>query len=380
MGKRILVGILLLGALIIFALGTFYIEDWGLTFQKGYSVGTRFESAEALEEGDNVTIAGVKIGKVKKLDVSSEPGEKLPVKALLWVREEVVIRADDIPEVRTKSIFGGKFIAIVKGDPSARALKDGEMMKDGVSAPDIPEVIASANSAITKAETAIVNLTEISDKMKKGEGTVGKLLMEEGAYDELMAAAGDAKVAFKAVKELVAEVREGKGVLTALLKDEKMAQDFKKVAGDASTIAEDGKALVKDLRTTMSDVREGKGTVGKLFKSDELYEDLKSLAKEASEGIKGLKDVADKVSKGEGAIAKLLNSDEAYKSLMVSLENVKEMTNDFAKGNGTLPKLMRDDKLHKQIELAVKGIQEAIEDMREQSPIVTFTGVVFGAF
>lgn len=384
---KILVGLLLIGALIIFAVGTFYIKDWGLQLRKGYEVTARFKSAENLADGDNVTISGVKVGKVKQMDIDSTAGAEYPVIATFWVRGDVKLRADDQPEIRTESVFGGKYVAIVRGDPKANQLADGSQLRNGVVTPDIPEVIAEMKSTLARTHKAIDNITEITDRLKEGKGTIGKLLTDEAAYNELTSAAKDAKAAFKNIDDLTNEIRNGKGLATTILKDEELAKDVKSMAKDISTVAKDAqgvvgdaKAFMKDLREITRDMKDGKGTIGKLLKSDELYKDVKSLAEQASSGMKSLQDVADKISKGEGTVGKLVNSDDAYKSLMASLDNVKKITADFADAKGTLPKLIHDDKLYVQLERAVKGLQEAIQDYREQSPIVTFTGVVFGAF
>jgi phospholipid/cholesterol/gamma-HCH transport system substrate-binding protein len=373
MGTKIVVGLFLLGALVVFGIGTFYVEDWGLALQEGRVLRARFKSAENISEGNAVSIQGVRVGKVKTVSVSSEPGTEYPVEIDLWVRADVEVRADDSPTITVESIFGGKYVSIVRGDPKAAPLKEGDFMKAGEVAPDIPELIVEAKAALegfekplAEADKAIRNLTEITDQIRKGEGTVGKLIYDEKAYKDLAAAAEDAREAFKQVAELSREAREGKGLLGKLMKDEKLSEDV-------SALVENARKASENLAAITADVREGKGTAGKLFSDDALY-------KEASETLKSLREVTDKIARGEGTIGKLVQDPEAYKSLMASLENIENFTTELREGKGTVGKLVRDDELYEQLRLAVKGLQEAIQDYREQSPIITFTGVVFGAF
>ena len=80
--KRILVGLLLLGALIIFAVGTFYIEDWGLAMQEGYSTAT----AEMREMGFG---AGMGLPNIKKnadeLKIESAVGKGTKLQMTIFI-------------------------------------------------------------------------------------------------------------------------------------------------------------------------------------------------------------------------------------------------------------------------------------------------------
>ncbi|MDP6107586.1 MAG: MlaD family protein, partial [Candidatus Brocadiia bacterium] len=126
MGRKILVGLLLLGALIIFAMATFYIEDWERIIRPGgYTLLATFESAQGLVKGDEVQIAGVPVGRVQSLEVDATGTTTLPVKATLWIREGVEIREGAMAAVEVKSVFGGAFLTIIPGNRTASKLEPG---------------------------------------------------------------------------------------------------------------------------------------------------------------------------------------------------------------------------------------------------------------
>ncbi len=157
MGRKILVGMLLLGALLVFALGTFYIENLqyyfqALTGKKGYHLIARFETAQNLDEGDVVRLLGVEVGRVQDLSVEEGPVPK-PVTAVLWIEEGVKVRADDLAYIETPGIFGGSYMAIGRGDPNAPVLHDSEEITNTRVQPTISQVIAKADTTLDDAGT-----------------------------------------------------------------------------------------------------------------------------------------------------------------------------------------------------------------------------------
>jgi hypothetical protein len=60
--------------------------------------------------------------------------------------------------------------------------------------------------------------------------------------------------------------------------------------------------------------------------------------------------------------------------------NLKEVSDRLAGGEGTLVKLMTDDKLYEQLTQIAEDLQGMLDTYREQSPVISFAGAVFGAF
>jgi hypothetical protein len=56
------------------------------------------------------------------------------------------------------------------------------------------------------------------------------------------------------------------------------------------------------------------------------------------------------------------------------------VTETISSGEGTLGKLARDDELYEEAKLLLHEIRAAVDDIREVTPITTFTSIFFGAF
>jgi len=119
----------------------------------------------------------------------------------------------------------------------------------------------------------------------------------------------------------------------------------------------------------------GQGTLGKLLSEDDtVYQDI-------SATVASLKDVSERLNRGEGTLGKLLSSDDQlYDDLSGTVASLKNVAAKIENGEGVLGKLVNDDKLYQDIEATVGEVRATVDDMRETSPITTFSSIFFGAF
>jgi len=394
MTRKILVGMLLLGALFIFGLATFYVENWQFYLGKGYRLVARFPVAHTLDTGDLVRIAGVPAGTVKELTIDTETATAKPVTAVLLIQDEFKVHADDTATIRISSFFGGNYISIDRGDKAAPELRDGdEIRKTAVSA-GITEVVEQSQAALAEVRTAIGQITEITTQLREGEGTLGKLLMDEELANKLDSVADQATSVLEGFKTASDRLQQGEGALGKLLMDDELAEQLSTAARDATEVA-------ANLKEVSADLHNGKGTIGRLFADEELYAELKDT-------VDTIGDFADKANNGNGILAKLLSDEDLAQdirtfaadarqvatdmkdisaemrggdsSFMASLENLKDITDAIANGEGTLGKLVRDDQVYQQISGLLDAVQGIVDTYREQSPVISLAGAVFGAF
>jgi len=93
-----------------------------------------------------------------------------------------------------------------------------------------------------------------------------------------------------------------------------------------------------------------------------------------------LKDITGKVRTGDGTLGRLIYDDSLMNNLETSVENLNEISEKINSGQGTLGKLVNDDSLYVEGKKMIKDVRMAVDDIRETSPIVTFSSIFFGAF
>jgi len=397
MVRKVLVGMFLLGALFIFGLGTFYVENWQFYLAKGYHLTARFPLVHTLDEGDMVRLAGVEVGAVQKLRIDTEAPPDRQVEAILRIQKDVKVHAEDTAVIKIGSVFGGYYISIEPGDRSAPVLTDGSEIANTRVAASITDVVEESKQTMEQIKTgfekAFDEFDSIAADLREGKGVLGRLIADDELSEKFDRIVDGLTTAAD-------QLDKGQGVLGRLLKDEQLSADLDKIARDARATAENFRSLSQDLA-------EGKGTFGKLLTDEELYtrlnDSLKKLgevadsltegegalpmllsdetvARDFRDALSNIADVSAKLSKGEGTAGKLVSSDEAYKQLMSALDDLKKATSDIAEGKGTLGKLVTDDTAYEQLKQLLRDVQGIVDAYREQSPVISAAGAIFGAF
>jgi phospholipid/cholesterol/gamma-HCH transport system substrate-binding protein len=371
--RQILVGILLIGALIIFALATFYVKNWQFYLGKGYRLKADFAAVQTLDQGDVVRMAGVSVGTVEGLQISTSAATKFPVQATLWMRRGVVVRADDTAVIQLASVFGGSYVAIVRGDPGAAELRDEDTIRKTEVAPSITELIQDSKETLAGVKKAFEDVDAITADLKGGKGTLGKLLNDEETsknVDQIIADVRDSAESFKKAAE---RIDKGEGVLGKLIMDDSMAKNMDAVVSDARDVTE-------NLRAVSEDLRKGEGTIGKLLKSDELYKKL-------DDGVTTITDTAKLFKSGEGLLPKLLQDKKMADDLTSLASNasqaaadLKEITAKAKSSESTMGQLLTSDEVYKKINTLMDSVQGIVDTYREQSPVISLAGALFGAF
>ena len=359
--KDILTGIFLLA--IVALLGFFTIVISGVDMIRGRNTRlctVRFDDVGTLKEQDPVYVRGLKVGSVQRLELSEGA-----VLVKVTLDPNVSLRKDYFITVGKTSMLGGTCLQIVEGH-SPEVVAENEVLK-GVTPPDmmadLGEVVKSLREAInpdelrstiTNIQKASADISVLTERIRNGEGMVGKLLSEDNtAYDNLCAGLDN----FRAITE---DLHSGKGLLGKLISEED------------NTYA-DLKAAIANLNSVTDSLANGKGLLGKLIsEEDTSYEDLKA-------SLANIRLVTEKLNDPQSGFGRLLSQDSTLVTdLEVAAANIRSITDKLEKGEGSLGKLVNDDAVAVEIEAAVKDVRQIIDNMRDTAPITTFSSLFFG--
>ena len=129
------VGIFFVMGLLCLSYLAFNLASIKLTNAGYYTIDAEFDNVSGLNVGAAVEIAGVRIGDVDSISLSSTSAL-----VKLKILESVPVRDDDIASIRTKGIIGDRYVKIIPGG-SDEILKNGDYLSDTESVLDLEEVI-----------------------------------------------------------------------------------------------------------------------------------------------------------------------------------------------------------------------------------------------
>ena len=170
----------------------------------------------------------------------------------------------------------------------------------------------------------------------------------------------DLGIAVRDIREMISNTSAGNGTLGKLISDDAIYNDLH--------------SLTANLRELSDRLVQGKGTLGRLFSDDDrIYTDLQST-------MANISSITDKLNTGEGTLGKLIQDETVYTDIQQMMSNFNKVSEGLANGEGTLGKLITDDEIYTEAKLLLSELRAAIDDMRETSPVTTFSSVLFGAF
>jgi phospholipid/cholesterol/gamma-HCH transport system substrate-binding protein len=129
-GLFIIAGILCLGYLSI-KLGK--MEFFG---GEGYEIQAIFSDTGGLRTGSAVEIAGVEVGRVKRISL-----EDYEARVLIKLTQSLKIQEDSIASIKTKGLIGEKYVEITPGG-AEEAIEPGGIIQDTQPAVDLEELVA----------------------------------------------------------------------------------------------------------------------------------------------------------------------------------------------------------------------------------------------
>ncbi len=289
------------------------LSDGKLFAEHSHKLIAGFDDLKQLKNGDEVRLAGVRVGSVETTRLAGRRAE-----AVLLIDPKVPIASDATATIEMSGLIGGNYISIEMGTPGSPPLADGAEIKT-VSTPDLnalmselgglgkqlQESLGSFSTAINgdakggggiiqkidkiltdntaRLNATMVNLQQITDKINHGEGTLGKLVNSPELHDQLLATVGEIQTAAAQAKEFVAnaegimaQVKSGQGTLGTLIYDPKAAADIR--------------ASIADIRSVSDKLAKGEGTLGKLLNDDSLYNSAEVTIKKVDRTLDGLND------------------------------------------------------------------------------------------
>ena len=280
--------------------------------KQGYTVVARFNTLKELKPGDDVRQAGVKIGSVQSTRLADGHAE-----AVLLLDNNTHVAKDATATIAMAGLLGGGYIALDFGTKEAGTVAPGGQLLTKDSA-DINTILADLGSVAGDIKGAVSgisgmtggangqgglfqkldklvtdngdnltktidNLNAITTEIRSGKGTIGKLINESTAHDELLAAiaeirgaAGEAKTFVADTRSIVDQVKSGKGTIGTLIYDDATAENLK--------------LTVANFKTLSTKLSSGEGTIGKLLTDDQLYKDVQGVVRKADRALDGMSD------------------------------------------------------------------------------------------
>lgn len=331
------VGITVIVAAAVLALLIFLMSGSGGFFTPKITLRVFFDDAQGLRAGAPVNLQGVPIGSVSDIRVI-EHGNT-PVQVLLRITKKAAegIPEDSIAALTQAGVLGETFVNIDRTQAKSKVKVHNYSELRIQDSPGIQDVVKSTQTSLQNMDVLIRRLDRIVGFIESGQGSIGKLIYDQGLYNRLNATLNE-------VQGMVNQVANGKGSIGKLVASEEL---YDKV-----------NASVDKLDKIIDEIQSGKGTVGKLLKDPSLYDN-------ANQTIGKANHLMDDINAGKGALGKFAKDEQFAAKLDNTITKLSDIMTGLQAGEGSAGKLLKDPSIYTNTDQMLVESRNLVKAVRE---------------
>ncbi len=354
--RELKVGLLVLAALAVLAIGLLVIGDRSNFFVRKTSYFVRFTQVGGLAPGAGVTLDGVNVGTVERVVLPKNPQQReIDVWLAIDRRYSERLRGPQTPapdkeqatkaKITTLGLLGDKYIELNSGSEKYPTIPDeGEI--PAASEANLDALVASGEDVMGNVAQISHSLQHILARMDRGEGLLGELTTESPTGRQLRESA---VATLQSLQRLTSEMQSGPGVLPRLVNDRRLGERLESVIERLDKVVESAQHGPGALPALLNDP-------GERARVDETLANLDGASKD-------LKDLTARFGKSQALLPRLLE-DEAYgrevtERLRETVQHLDTASDRLVEGKGSAALLLNDPGIYDAINDVIVGVNRS---------------------
>jgi len=282
----ILVGLGLLVAIIL------VLGGQRKSFSKTIKVKAIFDDVAGLQQGNNIWLAGVKVGTVKTIAFNADA--KVVVSMNILASMQPYIHKDSKAKISSESLIGNKIIVLSEGSPQAPNIQSGDILgiQTSLNTEDMMNTLQKNNNNLLAITEEIKGLTQ---RLSGGQGSLGKLLYDETLVNTLQktlntlnSSAGNAKEFTDNLSSYTGRLMAKGSLTNDLVSDTIIFNRLRNTVTQLQQVAQSAQAAVKNVDDATLGLKQPSTPLGVLLTDTKAADDLKSILNNLNMGTKKL--------------------------------------------------------------------------------------------
>lgn len=291
---------------------------------RGYRIEAAFDNLQQLKASDEVRMAGVRIG-----NVASTRLDGTKAVAVLMIDDQYKIPADSEATITTAGLLGTNYVAIVPGT-ATQTLAGGASINT-FKTPGFQDVVAEVGKIGERMDSVFAKVEESLDGLSgltgggatggDGEGVSPGTLMKN-INDIVMENRDTIRSTLTNFDQISTEIAKGEGTIGKLIKDPAAYDQLLATAADIQKTANDASALIAEAQSIVNQVKAGEGALGTIIYDQQTGADIKV-------AIANVKEFSGKLNSTDNSLGRFLADDDLFNQAQDTLSKVNGAVSRF---------------------------------------------------
>lgn len=177
--KKIILSIFIVVGFALFIIAIFFIGSKQNLFTPTFTLQSVFETVSGLKEGSSVRFNGIEVGQVDNIEITGV--DKVMIRMTIQSSVRGFIKKDSKATVISEGLVGNKIVELTPGSINVESVSDGDVIR-ALRPIDTEDILKSLKESGDYASKITKDLSEIVEKVNKGEGTLGQLVYNDQLY------------------------------------------------------------------------------------------------------------------------------------------------------------------------------------------------------
>ena len=230
--QKIKIGIFTVAGILLFVAGIFIIGSKKNMFSNTFSIYGTFKNVGGLAVGNNIRFAGITVGTVEEINMVSDTVVRVDMRMKTNVKP--FLKADAKATIGSDGLMGDKLITIISGSATEQKLLTNGSRINTADPFDFDKIIAKFTRVADNAEIITGELAGMAVQIRKGEGTISKLLYTDDLSKSLEGIAVNAERLTNSLAGISEHIKSGKGSIGSLVYTDTLSNRIERVVGTAN--------------------------------------------------------------------------------------------------------------------------------------------------
>jgi phospholipid/cholesterol/gamma-HCH transport system substrate-binding protein len=286
--EKIRLGVFVILGTTFLVIAAYLIGNRQNLFGNTYTINTVFKNVNGLQKGNNVRYAGIDVGTVSSIKMTNDT----IINVGLLIDAEMLdhIKRDAVATIGSDGLVGSMIVNIVPGDGATTLVTAGDTIQS-YSRIGAEDMLSTLNVTNENAALLTADLLKVTESLKNGKGTFGRLLNDtvmatdlKKTFSNLRQVSIQTNESVRDLKSLISEIDLQNSMAGILVNDSLSADRMRNAILEIEQSSTKMNTVLHKLDTVITEIKDSNGAYNYLVKDSSFVKTLEQTMKNIEAG------------------------------------------------------------------------------------------------